>query len=158
MTSLASDSSIPTPLSTALPDDGEPRFTRQDYMAKRCTHEQFYGQFVTPGVHRLVRSFIGEASILRSTDPDFNDIPLQLWDRMHPLITDIVKSERGSVARHADPIPDQPRSFSWSLSNSVCVAKEAARQIKVHALEAQALTDTGTTEAPASDVQRRAGL
>lgn len=157
MTSLVSDSStLHLPSSTDRPDDVEPRFTRQDYMAKRCTHEQFYGQFVTPGVHRLVRSFIGEASILRSTDPDFNDIPLQLWDRMHPLITDIVKSERGSVARHADPIPGQPRSFSWSLSNSVCVAKEAARQIKALALEAQALAGAETDASP--DVQRRPGL
>lgn len=101
-------------------------FTRADYMstsadreASAKAHRRYYAQFVTPGVRSLVESRIGKKAILASTDPHMNDIPLAKWDRLHqclPLEPGIFKKLTGSN--------------SYSLSDSVCIAKEAAKQIK----------------------------
>jgi hypothetical protein len=95
-------------------------FSRDDYMATppRCTHRQFYGQFVTPYVREFVRAHIGEARIKASTDEHFNDIPLHLWDRLDYNMRAMCEQK----LRDAGDF--------WSLSATVCIAKEAARQIK----------------------------
>ena len=43
---------------------------------------QYYGQFVTPYVTEVVRTYIGEDIIRASKDVHFNDIPLELWDKL----------------------------------------------------------------------------
>lgn len=143
----ASIASTSSPVSVDAPLDGV--FTRADYMDERCTHEQFYGQFVTGSVLHLVRSAIGEDAIVASTNPHFNDIPLKQWDNLHEMVLGIIKSERGKLACRIDPIAGKPGSFHWSLSNSGCTLKEAARQIRDQALEAQALHEIAG-ETPAS--------
>ena len=57
-------------------------YTREDYMGNACTHQQYYSQFVTPGVISLVKHQIGVERLLSSTNPNFNDIPMALWDRL----------------------------------------------------------------------------
>lgn len=92
-------------------------FTRHQYMTKECTHREYYAQYVSPGVLRAVSQFIGVDRINASSDPYFNDIPLKDWDICLP---------RGLVSRARKELGDTPGE---SLSDLVCTAKEAARQI-----------------------------
>ncbi|NUX98748.1 hypothetical protein [Paraburkholderia youngii] len=103
--------------------------TRQEYMerysgASKAEQEamfrEYYAQFVGPYIRSFVKSCIGEDRIKASTNPHFNDIPLAEWDRLdaviRPIGARINKEINGASV--------------WSLSDTVCVAKEAARQLK----------------------------
>lgn len=107
-------------------------FTRKDYMADPChavgneadraaAHRRYYAQFVTPYVLSLVRARIGVDRIKASTDRHFNDIPLRLWDQLHPALVQGVANIGAKI---------NGAGFGVSLSDIVCVAKEAAKQIK----------------------------
>ncbi|MGO4302207.1 hypothetical protein [Cupriavidus sp. RAF12] len=106
--------------------------TREQYMAQysgksreeqAALHREYYAQFVPNGLKSFVVSCIGAERILASTDPHMNDIPLHEWDRLdgyiRPIGARIHKQINGSSV--------------WSLSDTVCVAKEAARQFKEQA-------------------------
>ena len=101
-----------------------PLFTRKDYMAtsredQPAAHRRYYGQFATDSVKKLVCTHIGTSRIIASTDPHFNDIPLEEWDhlaRTHQSSLMVQEEEGG-------------KRF-WCLSGAVCILKEAARQIK----------------------------
>lgn len=97
-------------------------FTRDDYMAASGpeTHRKYYAQFVTPAVKTFVAVQIGVGRIKASTDPHMNDIPLELWDRLHEQI----RAHCVSLMRQIGG------TGGYSLSDSVCIAKEAAKQIK----------------------------
>lgn len=103
----------------------ELKFNRKAYMAGECTHQQYYAQFATPAVIRLVGNHIGVSRIVMSADEHFNDIPLREWDALEPSIRSLVgreiaeanKSTSGGVA-------------CISLSDCVCAAKAAAQLIR----------------------------
>ena len=97
--------------------------TRKQYMRKEATHREYYGQFVTDSVKQYVSSAIGKDRIAKSTDPHLSDIPLHNWDMLH-AIKDMCIHKVSEAAEHADG------TLYWSLSDQVCIAKEAARQIK----------------------------
>lgn len=81
-------------------------------------HDKYFGQFVVPSVKEYVRRTIGER-ILRSQDPkNFNDIPLRVWDSMHGVIVTICNAK-----------VTEAQGYGMSLSDSVCIAKAAARRI-----------------------------
>ena len=95
-------------------------YTRAEYMEDSKTdglaaHRRYYGQFVTDGTKFRVLQSIGLDRLMQSTNPHFNDIPLPLWDRLTPKLPG---SE--GFAKAGD---------YYTLSNGVCLAKEAARQI-----------------------------
>lgn len=94
-------------------------FTRQQYMARECTHQEYYAQFVTPSIRGLVAAYIGTDMIKRSTDPHFNDIPLRLWDSLQDCIRPAIAAKMRELDKGG-----------ISLSDCVCVAKQAAREIK----------------------------
>lgn len=103
--------------------------TRKQYMddysalddaGRVALHRAYYAQFVTPSIIDYVRQLIGEQAIKTSVDPHFNDIALSKWDHLDILIRPI-------GARINKEINGQS---AWSVSDTVCVAKEAARQIK----------------------------
>jgi hypothetical protein len=98
--------------------------TRQEYMANSTfdTFRTYYGQFVTPNIKNIVRSTIGEARIKASKDPHMNDIPLREWDRLEFVIRYIVKGSRLWI--------ELSGSNTFSQAEAVCIAKEAARQIR----------------------------
>jgi hypothetical protein len=89
-------------------------YTRRDYLNKKCTHREYYAQFVTTSYVNSVASKIGLSRLLKSEDPDFNDIPLREWDML--------------------PIPVGTHSLMISLEDyltmagAVSMSKEAARQ------------------------------
>lgn len=94
-------------------------YTHKDYMAKKCSHDEYYGQF---GKHliSLVSRTIGVDKIKASTDPHFNDIPLQQWDNLAPAVHLTV----GRMLSEANG------SGGISLADCVCAAKAAAKIIK----------------------------
>ena len=90
---------------------------RSDYMAKNCTHREYYGQFVDDEIRNAVGSTIGMGRILASTDKHLNDIPLAEWDRMcHRFLRDTSNRMRDA-------------GDFLSMAGWVCIAKEAARQL-----------------------------
>ena len=99
-------------------------FTRKDRMDGLCTHREFFAQFVTDEVREMVKSSIGEVRIKVSTDEHFNDIPMKMWDNLHDYMGRLVKPLWIKIV-----YPDA-KAMSWSQSDNVCIAKEAARQIK----------------------------
>jgi hypothetical protein len=96
--------------------------TRAEYMENvgkdPDIHDKYYGQFVVPLVKEYVRRTLGEC-ILRSQDPkNFSDIPLRVWDSMHGVIVKICNAK-----------VTEAQGYGMSLSDSVCIAKAAARRI-----------------------------
>jgi hypothetical protein len=85
-------------------------------MNNKCSHQQYYAQFVNDNVKLMVKDRIGLDIIQKSRDEHFNDIPLRLWDNcgLPYGIKDLLKQAK-----------------DWhSLSAQCCILKEAARQIK----------------------------
>ena len=101
-------------------------FARQDYLDNRCTHEQYYDQYVSLHVKNIVIGCIGRLAIVRSNDTNFNDIDLSNWDALGSLIV-------GAVGRKKfQELGDVP-----TLNGIVCIAKTAARQIRDAELQTQ---------------------
>lgn len=91
--------------------------SRKEYLAKQCTHAEYYGQFVDSGIKARVTNSIGMDRLLKSTDKHLNDIPLKEWDRLIPIFP----AHIGQAMRDAGDYP--------TLAGAVCIAKEAARQL-----------------------------
>jgi hypothetical protein len=103
-------------------------FTHADYMAKKCSHREYFAQFVNSAIIEQVRSVIGEDRIKASIDEYLNDIPLGEWDKL-----------TGYAERVGDVWPCRPRvnvdlikeAGEWITAGTlVSIAKEAARQIR----------------------------
>lgn len=98
--------------------------TRKEYMngphggeAGTANHRRYYAQFVTPAVTATLLRSIDAKRLLASTDKHFNDIGLPCWDRL-PWANGLLKA-----LKTADPC-------GGSLSDKVCIYKEAAQQIR----------------------------
>ena len=90
-------------------------FTRKDYMSDKCTHKEYYSQFVTQDIKdHVIRAL--HQSIAASKDSNFNDIPLDTWDRIGAFSVQSAEFKKLGDFRTAAGV--------------VCVLKEAARQIK----------------------------
>ena len=96
-------------------------FSHQQYMNRECTHDQYYAQFVTTMIKAIVHDSIGMKAIVASTDKHLNDIPLRLWDNLHPMVMESSKKLRKEAGE------------GNSLSSGVCIAKAAARALKEEA-------------------------
>ncbi|WP_321932617.1 hypothetical protein [Burkholderia cenocepacia] len=91
-----------------------------DSAARAAIHREYYAQWVGPWLINEVSNWIGADRIKSSTHPHFSDIPLAEWDRLDGII-------RPYGARRNKEINGES---VWSLSDTVCVAKEAAQQIR----------------------------
>lgn len=98
--------------------------TRRAYMRKEATIDEFYGQFITPALMNYVVRAIGSKRILDSPDDCFNDIPLSNWDRL--ALQFYVDHAQWREAMEWE----NPRTYPWSLSDNVCIAKTAAKLYK----------------------------
>ena len=94
-------------------------FTRQDYLNKKCSHREYYSQYVTEGIRKGVCSYIGIDKLRASTDEHLNDIPLKEWD----YITVSILSCTGLTLKMEE------RGDYSTLAGHVCILKEAARQV-----------------------------
>lgn len=90
-------------------------FTRQDYMNNKCTHSEYYSQFVNDYTKRIVLSRWNKTVLKNAYDKDqhFNSLSLGQWDNLTFLIS-----------------PDFKKYGDYStLAGCVCVLKETARHI-----------------------------
>lgn len=92
--------------------------TRKEYMDNLCTHNEYYGQFVTESIKEILKHRIGEDKITNSEDEHFNDIPLKLWDDLP------INSTTGDKMRECDDF--------LTLGGKVCIYKAAARMLRGH--------------------------
>jgi hypothetical protein len=95
--------------------------TRKDLLEKKCTHLEYYQQFFNQGFIARVVDRIGVDRIMKSNDPNFNDIPLAYWDQISPPLGTFEKMrEAGDYL---------------TLSGKVCISKQAAKLFKMNELE-----------------------
>lgn len=99
-------------------------FTRKDYLDEKCSHHEFYSQFVNESILKKVRNLF-ERSIENSKDEHFNDIPLERWDRCSLL--ELIDTK---IWKLANGRKEEDKHFSWSISDNICIAKAAARIIR----------------------------
>ena len=88
-------------------------YKRVDYLKKKCTHREYYAQFVTEETKRNVRRDIGLKKLMRVRE-DLNKIPLDFWDLMFARHNVSAMLEAGDYLTKA---------------GAVCILKEAARQV-----------------------------
>lgn len=97
--------------------------TRKDLLEKRCTHREYYEQFVTPATRHSVLHAIGIDRLMwayKNGEGHLNEIPLREWDAI-PTYWSVKKlKEAGDFT---------------TMAAHVCVVKEAARQLIDHELE-----------------------
>ena len=97
------------------------KMTRSDYLHTGggfAAHRAYYAQMVTPALADLVVYIIGAQRIRDSKDDHMNDIALIRWDRCACEIRPLVEPKLRELGD------------CWSMAGGVCIAKEAARQIK----------------------------
>jgi hypothetical protein len=91
------------------------KYTRKDYMNDKCSHREYYSQFVNDNVKGMVNDRIGIDRIKKSKDEHLNDIPLKEWDMcgLPYGINTLLKSA----------------GDGFSMAGQVCILKEAAKQL-----------------------------
>jgi len=94
-------------------------YTRKDYMNRKCTHREYYSQFVSDEIKENVTRYIGKKRILNSDDEHFNTIPLNEWDAI-PI----------SLQYNRDWVKAEENGEWLSPAVKVCILKEAAKQIQ----------------------------
>lgn len=116
-------------------------YTRSDYMSNKCTHREYYAQFVNEATRaRVLQSFSIET--LRKSyaqDEHFNTklTPMKTWDAMGGYVWRVIHGEQVAVQQprtSADILPIDYtllRETGEGASNAtlVCIYKEAARQL-----------------------------
>lgn len=100
-----------------------------------CSHNDFYGQFVTHQMKCVVISKIGHSAVVNSKDPHFNDIPLKQWDALSSAMCQLLDSYKWKRLHNTTYEERDKWKFIWSLCSGVCIAKQAARMIKEEALQ-----------------------
>lgn len=97
------------------------KYSMKDYLNGKCTHRQYYGQFVTPAIKQKVLERFGRIRLSSSKEAHFNDIPLHQWDDLAGC--------RISKGYQVVGIPTPRTLEDGSLATAVCILKEAAKQI-----------------------------
>lgn len=94
--------------------------TRKQCLDQKCSHRDYYSQFVTNGTRAIVLSVVGKKALVGSTDEHLNDIPLSTWDGIGQLIIHTPSDLRIRMEAAGD---------YCTAAGLVCIAKEAARQM-----------------------------
>lgn len=89
--------------------------SRADYLNGKCSHREYYGQFVTAEHKEILLRYISIEELRKSRADSFNDISLKHWD-----ILPILNGTNAKMKKAGDYI---------TLAGSVCIWKETARQI-----------------------------
>jgi len=101
------------------------RLAEPSNMDKKVSHADYYRQFVTSSIIRMVETQIGIDAIVKSKDEHFNDIPLAKWDSIH-----VVHGGRGMYSSIANGDKIKAAGDGNSVSTGTCILKQAARMIK----------------------------
>lgn len=94
-------------------------YTRKDYLDHKCTHREYYAQFVTEyTINTVVSTFgIKRLQAALAKDEYLNTIALERWDMVGYAINSYMLDKK---LREAGDYP--------TLAGLVCIVKEAARQ------------------------------
>ena len=94
--------------------------TKEQYRNKECTHREYYAQFVTPGVKRIVKDRFGIEALVNTPDQEnLNTLHLSIWDGLVTLLW--MDFKVCSLLKSAN---------EWrTLGTGVCILKEAAKQL-----------------------------
>jgi len=109
---------------------------RAAYMRGELTHDSYYGLLVEMIGERALQGILpgdrtpAEWADLAAADPHLNNVPLRIWDDLHHHVVYLLRYTKREerVAVTGSP--------GWSLSDSVCVLKCAARRFAGTNLEA----------------------
>ena len=101
-------------------------FTRAQYMAKECSHDDYYAQFVDQDLINFVKRQFGIAKLKKAyaishtfNDVHDNGIVLAKWDRVAYVV---LNNQRIiNALRNAGDVNAR------TLGNAVCILKQAAR-------------------------------
>ena len=103
-------------------------FTRKDYLEQKCTHREYWAQFVTKSMRDMVQRNIGLERLQSSTNEYFSDVTtLRDWDAMKNATFTMLDQRKWRDIQY--PEYTNPHSIGWSLSDNTCLLKEAARQL-----------------------------
>lgn len=93
------------------------KFSRADYMANKCSHQEYYNQFVTRDTLALVEDVFGVEKLKAAyaEDKNLNTIPLAKWDALAGNV-----NTNEALKQAGDYL---------TLAGSVCILKAAARQL-----------------------------
>jgi hypothetical protein len=93
---------------------------KEQYRNKECTHREYYAQFVTPRVKRIVKDRFGIDNLVNTPDQEnLNTLNLSIWDGLVPLLW--MDFTICSLLKSAN---------EWrTLGSGVCILKEAAKQL-----------------------------
>ena len=91
--------------------------TRQDYLDNKCTHEDYYSQFVNDHIKNILLSQFGLSELKKaySKDQYLNTIELYKWDNLAIFV---------NCAKQLKECNDYS-----TLAGKVCILKESARQL-----------------------------
>jgi hypothetical protein len=93
-------------------------FTRGQYLAGECSHQEYYAQFVNQWILDCVKGRNGINQLLEGENISFNNIPLYWWDQ-----NNVMSSVDQQLWTAANGSPYH------SLSDNLCIQKAAARMI-----------------------------
>lgn len=94
------------------------KFTQSDFINDKCSHSQYYSQYVTEGVKSALKELMGLHILMRSKDLELNDIDLSKWGSMSYYIEGIVR-----------PLVKQIGETPYTIADGVLILKEAAKII-----------------------------
>lgn len=90
-------------------------FTRKNYLEKKCTHSQYYNQFLNENLENYIADYIGKEAILKSNFENFSDIELTKFEVCHTAGVNQKMRELGDYL---------------TLSGVVCINKQACKNWK----------------------------
>lgn len=109
--------------------------TRREYMAGTITQQDYYCAIADALGRRAVEAIVcsvAPVATLRerlAADPHLNNIPLPLWDARHAWVLDLVQQHGRAVMAISWTGPVPVGKVYWSLSDTVCTLKAAARRL-----------------------------
>lgn len=90
-------------------------FTRQDYMADKCTYEQYYAQFITDAGIEMVKKSKAFQRVLNTENKSVSAAPVAEWDLI------------GTDAEASNLLTTL--GDRWTLAAAVCINKTIARKL-----------------------------
>lgn len=100
-------------------------YTKSDYLDGKCTHSEYYQQFLCENIINTIKLIIGTDRIINSNCSYFNNIPNCEW-------TNAIRHKEKELSNRIT----QAQSGGLSKSDVICIAKEAGNIIRYRALAA----------------------
>lgn len=90
-------------------------FSRKEYMENKCTHKEYYDQFITPAGIELVSKSVAFKKLMKNNSEDLSSVTINFWD--------LIGTAHDAVALL------NSKGDTWSLASAVCINKAIAEHI-----------------------------